>query len=73
MSIPWKYGDAADKAAKGSLSLVDALSKQKFATDAGREVIKAYNEAQDQSRKNSELGRRESLRAAEAALYGRAA
>ncbi|WP_454278971.1 TIGR02594 family protein [Sphingomonas sp. Marseille-Q8236] len=47
--------DAAEKAAKGGMELVDALDKQKYATDAAREAIKAYNEQQEKSRKQQQL------------------
>jgi uncharacterized protein (TIGR02594 family) len=55
----------SDKLASSSLSLVDALDKQKFATDAGREAIEAYNEQQDKARKSNELAHRDALRKAE--------
>lgn len=64
----WETSDAADKATKSELALVDALGKKKFATDAGREAIKAYNEAQDQSRKSNDLNIQRSLAEAEADL-----
>lgn len=53
--------DAEDKASKNGLALVDALSKQKFATDEARKAIAEYNEQQDRSRKNNELAKQTSL------------
>ncbi len=49
-----------------SLSLVDALDKEKFATDAARAAIKSYNEQQERARKETELSTRASLAKAEA-------
>ncbi len=60
--------DAEDKATKNGLALVDALSKQKFATDEARKAIRDYNEQQERNRKNGELAVQQSLAAAEADL-----
>jgi uncharacterized protein (TIGR02594 family) len=49
-----------------SLSLVDALDKEKFATEGARAAIKAYNEQQERARKETELSTRATLAKAEA-------
>lgn len=59
-----KSGDLSSS----SLTLVDALSKEKFATDAARKAIEDYNAQQEKARKSSELATRQSLSEAEAAL-----
>ena len=60
--------DASDDMSKATLSLVDALEKEKFATDEGRKAIEAYNEQQEKARKENELATRQSLASAEARL-----
>ncbi len=60
--------DESEKLAKSSVTLVDALAKEKVATDAAREAIKDYNEQQERARKTSEAAERQSLAQAEAAL-----
>lgn len=62
----FESGEAQDKSTKSGMALVDALGKQKFATDAAREAIKAYTEQQDKGRKGTELATRLSLAEAEA-------
>ncbi|WP_454279936.1 TIGR02594 family protein, partial [Sphingomonas sp. Marseille-Q8236] len=60
--------DAAEKAAKGGLELVDALKEQNYATDAGKAAIEAYNDALEKQIKTGQLAREESIRNAQAAV-----
>lgn len=46
----WDAAGAAEGGAKKQLSLADALDRSRFATDAAREAIAAYNEEQDRAR-----------------------
>lgn len=55
-----------DELSHKSLTLADALDKEKFATDGARAAIKAYNEQQERARKETELSTRASLEKAEA-------
>ena len=54
----WEAGDAQDAAKDKGLSLVDALSKQKFGTEAATKAIRDYNDAQEKARQTGELAER---------------
>lgn len=65
----WEAGDAQDAAKDKGLSLVDALSKQKFGTEAATKAIRDYNDAQEKARQTGELAERQALRVAEKRLH----
>lgn len=64
----WDTDDAAKKAAKSNLSLSDALTKFKSATDEARKAIDEYNKAQQQGRDDAEYMISVNLRRAESNL-----
>lgn len=59
---------AADKAKNASLSLEDALTKQKFATDEARKAIDEYNVAQKKAEATDSLAAESALRVAKGRL-----
>jgi hypothetical protein len=60
--------DAEDKVSKGGLALVDALSKQKYATVEARKAIADYNEQQEAARKKQQLATKETIASADARI-----
>lgn len=64
----WETGDAADAAKDKGLSLVDALDKQKFGTEAATKALEDYNDAQKKARDESDLAQQRSVDMAKARL-----
>ncbi|AJP72926.1 hypothetical protein [Sphingomonas hengshuiensis] len=62
-------GDEASKALEGrTLSLIDALSKEKFGTEAANKALKEFNQTKDDARKKDELSTKLALESARARL-----
>lgn len=64
----FEVGNGEDAAKDKALSLTDALSKQKFGTEAATKAIDDYNDAQGRARENTDIAIRQRLDEAAATL-----